>query len=128
MNSLITQGNVLKAKGEYAAAFDHQQEALEHNGDLGDMWTYANIFEAIGGLSILSSDIKRGLTLIGFAAKIREQISSPLSAAESNELQKVLQPARESLGAEAADTALAAGQSLELEGAIDLAFTLDLRQ
>jgi tetratricopeptide (TPR) repeat protein len=125
-NSLITLGNVLKSNGDYPVAFERLVEGLELNRDLDDMWMYANIFEAIGGVSTLTGDVNRGLDLIGFAAKIREQINSPLSTAENSELEKALNPAKESLGVEMVDAALTTGHALELDEAIDLALAVDL--
>lgn len=124
-NALVTMGNALRALGDYPAAYPLYQESLQINRELGDRRMLAYLFENLGQLFALQNDATRALHLVSAAATLRETMGTPLSPGEKNELDSVLEPARQALGDAAAST-WEEGRMMTLEQTLDEALLVNL--
>ena len=86
--------------------------------ELKDTWAIACFLEDIASLAVAESKSESALRLVGAAAAIRAVLDAPRSADEQARLEQVLEPARQTLGEEAAASALAEGRAMSLEQAI----------
>ncbi len=120
-NSLNNLGNVVRTQGDYDRARALYRESLTIDRELGERWAMAYLLEDIGGLAALERRPDRALRLVGAAAALREKIGAPLSAAERAKLDRLLEPARQALAADAQATAESAGRALSLDEAIEYA-------
>jgi len=121
--SLNTLADVVIDEGEFAEALPLLDESLELNRELGDQTSIAYLIEDYGGIAAAEGEAEKALQLAGFAAALRESIGAPLPPLEQARVDRMIAPAREALLEALATAAWEAGQSLELEGAIDLALT-----
>jgi predicted ATPase/class 3 adenylate cyclase len=120
-NSAITANNlanVLRAQGEYQKAHLLYVESLEISKSLGAKWAIAYVLEDIGCLSAREGNAWRALCLAGAAARLRQEIGSPLSANEQARLDATLAEARLSLSKDEQATAWEAGMKMPLEKAV----------
>jgi adenylate cyclase len=120
-NALHTLANVIRDQGDYAAARPKYDESLAILWELGERWLLAYLLEDMGGLAALQGEPERALRLVGAATALREVTGSSLSPAEQDLLEKMLVPARQSLGETAAASAEAAGRAMTLEQAVEYA-------
>ena len=120
-NALLNLGNVLRAQGDLDQARELTSESLLINRDLGDRWMLSYLLESISGLLALQQQAETALLLAGAGSKLREGIGTPLSETDQAKLDEILEPARQSLGDEAATAAWQSGRSLGLDQAITLA-------
>jgi adenylate cyclase len=123
-NALVTLGNAVRGQQDYPAAYPLYQESLQIYRTLGDRRMLSYLLENIGALLALQGDGERALQLVGAAAALRSALGTPLSTAEQAQLDEVLDPVRQTLGAAAA-SAWTTGHALALDAAINLA--LDAR-
>jgi adenylate cyclase len=114
-------GNATRDLGEVAPAGIEYLAALRTYRDVDDRWAMAFLLEDIGLLAIRSERALAGITLLGAAETIRLDIGSPRGEALDHELRSDYEFARDNLGSEQMDAALAKGRSLDLAAAIDLA-------
>jgi hypothetical protein len=75
----------------------------------------------MGGLAAQKGQAERALRLVGAAIVLHESIGARLPPAEQERLESMLEAARQSLGEEAAEAALAEGKAMSFEQAIDYA-------
>jgi adenylate cyclase len=114
-------GNAVRGQGDYETACTLYSEGLTINRDLGNRRAIAYLLEDIGCLAILQGQPERALRLVGAAEALREDIGAPLAPTEKEDLERRLAPARRALSEEAAAAAVAAGQAMSVEQAIDYA-------
>jgi adenylate cyclase len=120
-NALHTLGSVTRAQGDYPATRAVYQESLSIFRELGDKRSIAYLLEDNGALAALEQEPERALLLSCAAEALREAIGAPLSPAEKDKLQKMLEPARQALGEKGAASAEAGGRAMALEQAISFA-------
>ena len=103
-------------------------KALEYYRESIELaWTIeypALVGECLRGIAVIalaSGDARDAATLLGVFAGLVERIGAILSPAEKEELDATIAQAREALGNDAFDAALAEGCSLSLDQAVDLA-------
>ncbi len=120
-NTLTGLGDVSAELGEYEIARRYFSESLAINRELDDRLALAYLFEALGGLAATQSAPMRALRLVGAASRLRETIGAPLPPAEAYRLQGKLASARQYLGREEQEAALAEGRALSFEQAVELA-------
>jgi hypothetical protein len=114
-------GNATRDLGDAATAGIEYIAALRTYRDVDDRWAMAFLLEDIGLLAIQNERALDGITLLGAAETIRLDIGSPRGEALDDELRTRSEGARQALGVEQTDAALARGRSLELTAAIELA-------
>jgi class 3 adenylate cyclase/tetratricopeptide (TPR) repeat protein len=121
--SLNTLADVVLDEGDFRSARPLLDESLTINRELGDQTAIAYLLEDYGGLAAAEDKPERALRLAGFAAALRESIGAPLPPAEQERVNRMIAPAREALQENTATAAWEAGQTLELEQAIELALS-----
>ena len=121
--SLNTLADVVIDEGEFAEARPLLDESLEINRELGDQTAIAYLIEDYGGIAAAEGKLEKALQLAGFAAALRESIGAPLPPLEQARVDRMISPAREALSEADANATWKRGQSMELEQAIELAFS-----
>jgi tetratricopeptide (TPR) repeat protein len=124
-NALHSLANVTRDQDDYSASRAQYEESLTVLWELGERFLLANLLEDMGGLAALEGQRERALRLVGAAATLRETIGAPLSPAYQEKLDKMLEPARQTLGEEASASAEAKGKAMPLEQAIAYALQTD---
>ncbi len=124
--SLNTLADVVLDEGIFTEARPLLDESLAINRELGDQTAIAYLIEDYGGLAAAEGKPKKALQLAGFADALRASIGAPLPPAEQARVDRMIEPARESLPESLAAAEWEAGRSLKLEEAIELALTSDL--
>jgi predicted ATPase len=120
-HSTFTLGNVFRDLGEHAAAARQYVDAIHRQRDLDDRFSLTFILEDAGVLLARTGDPAAGLELLGGAEAIRNQIGSPRPPSLEAELAESYRPARETLGLEASDAAVARGRAWSYEQAVQAA-------
>ncbi len=95
-------------------------EALELHMSHGDREGVAFVLEGLTRASAPADGVL-AFRLAGAADALRETLQAPLPSAEREVLGRILAPAREAIGPQAADEALRTGRSTSFERAVDLA-------
>ena len=116
--SLNTLADVMLDIGDHAAARPLLDEALAINRELGDQTALAYLIEDYAGIAAAEARAERSLELAGFAAGLREAVGAPLPPGEQARVDRMVAPARSSLG-DAADAVWEQGRTIGLEQAID---------
>jgi tetratricopeptide (TPR) repeat protein len=116
--SLDTLGDVACDRGDYDAARGLYEESLVMWKRLGDKRKVAASLERFVGLVVAQGHPARALRLAGAAAALRETIDAPPPPSEQARLDRRLDTARQALGEEAANHALADGREMTMEQAI----------
>ncbi len=124
-DALNNLGNVARDRGDYSMAQQLYQEGLLINRELGKKWGVAYLLEDIGGLAARQGQAERALRLSGAAETLRGIIGFPLPPAEQAKLDRILEPARRTLGEEAAIAVSNEGKRMSLEEAIEYALQIN---
>jgi predicted ATPase/class 3 adenylate cyclase len=114
-------GGLARRANDLETAEAHFRSSLLIWRDLGEAHTVAQTLNGLGVLAVQRGRLNRALQLTGAATAIRANSGAPLSVRDREELDRLLAPAKEALGEEAAAAAWQAGQTLTLEAAISLA-------
>jgi tetratricopeptide (TPR) repeat protein len=120
-HSTFTLGNAMRDFGDHATAAARYAEALELQRELDDRFSLTFIVEDVGVLLAWAGEAEQGFELLGGAEAVREQIGSPRPPTLDAELAGHFAAARQALGDEAADAAVARGRAWSFEEAIDAA-------
>jgi class 3 adenylate cyclase/tetratricopeptide (TPR) repeat protein len=121
--SLNTLADVVLDEGAFADARPLLDESLEINRELGDQTAIAYLIEDYGGLAAAESNPEKALQLAGFAAALRESIGAPLPPSEQARVDRMIEPARQSLPDSGVTVEWEVGRALALEQAIELALS-----
>jgi class 3 adenylate cyclase/tetratricopeptide (TPR) repeat protein len=116
-------GILTRTEGDYDTTRELFAGALKTFRDHGDKWALAFILEDVAVLAVLVDEPAVALRLAGAGAAVREETGSPRGAADQEELDGQLAPAREALGARA-DALWEAGRLGGLDQAISAALRL----
>jgi tetratricopeptide (TPR) repeat protein len=119
--TLNNLGDMRRAQGRYAEARALYQESLATQRDIGDRWAVAYLLESFAALAADEAQPERALRLAGAAAALRATIGAPLAPAEQLQLDRLLEPPRQTLGAANAAAEWQAGHRLAIDQAIDYA-------
>ncbi|MBX0330346.1 tetratricopeptide repeat protein [Oscillochloris sp. ZM17-4] len=119
-NSLSTLANLLLHNGKLDDLPAMLRESLELNVEVGDRTAIAYCLEDYAGLAAAQGVAERAIRLASAAASLRAELGTPLPAAEQQALDRLLTPARTTLGARA-DAVWATGQVMSFEEAVALA-------
>ena len=111
------------SEGDYEATRELFAGALTTFRDHGDKWALAFMLEDVAVLAVLVDEPAVAIRLSGAGAALREETGSSRGAADQEELDGQLAPARESLGARA-DALWEAGRLGGLDDAISAALRL----
>jgi predicted ATPase/DNA-binding winged helix-turn-helix (wHTH) protein len=115
---LIGRGRAECRDGNLASAEASLVESLTIAGDLTDPHAVVEALEGFAELAVATHPAKRAATLLGAAARLREELAFPVPVHEERENQRVAAAARAALGDAAFDQAWHAGSAMELEEAM----------
>ena len=96
--TLITLGNILRAKGDVAAAHEALTEAPQLAWVVGSRLMVAAALEAQASVAVDQDKAALAVRLLGLATKLRAQMGTPLRPADQPALEAVLARARWALG------------------------------
>lgn len=116
--------NAYRGLGDRAAAAEQYVAALTADRELDFRWALSFLLEDIGVFVAQLSGGPAGFEFLGAAETLRAEIGSPRPAALEGELAGHLTGAREALGEEQAEAAIARGRGWTTDEAIDAALTL----
>jgi adenylate cyclase len=123
-NAQNNLANVLREQGDVDRARSLYAEALQTYGDIADSWALAFLFEDLAALAASTGAAQPALVLAGAAETRRVEIGTPRSPTDSEKLDAALAPAREALDEADQLAAVAKGQSLTLEAAVEEALRI----
>ncbi len=126
-HSTFTLGNAERDLGKHGAAAARYAEALQLQRDLDDRFSLTFILEDVGVLLARAGEEIRGFELLGGAEAVRALIGSPRPPTLDVELAGHFAAARETIGSEAADDAVARGRGWSFEEAVDAALSAAAR-
>lgn len=118
---LITRGDIARAEGSYAAALTSYFQCLKLWKERENTVTIGYVLDYVGRTFLQMAAAERAATLFSAAAAIREQAGAQLTDYEKASCDLAFQRCREALGDEGFDAAWAAGRTLTVEAAVDLA-------
>lgn len=117
-------GNVVRDQGDLGAAAALYAEALAGYRDRGDKWSLAFLLEDLAAFAATSGDAEPALQLAAAAEALRTEIGVPRAPGDTEQLERLLAPARAALPEDAQAAAWTAGHALDLAAAIDRAFAV----
>jgi predicted ATPase len=107
--TLADLGNLAREQRKYADADSFYRESLKTFQELEHKRGIARVLESFACCAAEKAELERALRLAGAAAALRQSVGAPLTAAEQQKLEGVLDPARQKL-------AVAVGRTAWLEG------------
>lgn len=121
-NSLADLGTIAYEQGDYPSSRTLLTESLVMRRDLADRKGIAESLEGLAGLAFALGRPAPGARLCGHAARLREEIGSPLPPRERLRYDRRIASARASIGNDVAfDLAWQEGHAMTLEQAIEYA-------
>jgi non-specific serine/threonine protein kinase len=120
--ALYHLGDVGLSQADEVAAAQRFRESLAASVELGWPWGIVSAMEGVVGLAVLHRRPHAALRLTGFTARLRKTVAIPLAPAREQVLAGRLEPTHTMLDAPALAAALAEGEALTLEQAVDHAF------
>jgi non-specific serine/threonine protein kinase len=120
-NCLANLGHAVLALGEPRRSLEYFREAIELRRALGDMLGIAECLEGFGAASAITRQSSRAARLLGAAASLRESTGAPLSAAEREQYEIIVQRIRQRLDLDVIAREEAIGGALVPAQAIDYA-------
>ena len=121
-DAMASLGHVAEAQSDVTSARQCYLESLTLRRDLGQRVALPALLEDLAGLAVHYGHHSRALTLAGAAARLRETLGAPPSAADRDRVTRWLEPMRVTLGAKSS-VAWNTGQSMPLDQA--LAYALE---
>ncbi len=109
---------VAQQQGDYDKARSLQQESLTAFQKLGEKRMITNSLEAFASLAAQEACPERSARLWGAAAVLREELGTPLAAAERKKQERLAADAQDALGEAAFAAAWAKGRAMTLEQAV----------
>ena len=116
--ALSARGRAECRDGNLESAEASFVESLTIAGDLTEPDTAAQALEGFAELAVATHAPKRAATILGAAARLREEIGLALSVREEREHKRMAAAARAALGDDAFDQAWREGSAMELEEAV----------
>jgi predicted ATPase len=123
--ALTDLGSLAREQGDFARSHDLYGESLALFKGLGHRRGIARLLGELALSAASQGKARRALRLAGAAAALREAIGAPATGSEQARLERGLQPARASLGAEPSDAAWNEGRAMPHDRALDLALQPD---
>jgi tetratricopeptide (TPR) repeat protein len=115
--ALLARGDVARAQGELANAARLYGRSLKMIVDHGMRPSVAEYLEAFAKLALAGEVPRRAARLLGAAAKLRDEIGTPVPAVEQADYDQALASARDQLGPAAFEAAWAEGRAMNWEQA-----------
>jgi tetratricopeptide (TPR) repeat protein len=118
-------GDLTRRDGDYSRAAAFYKEALAVFRKLGHRSGVARALELLACCAACQAAPERALKLAGAAAALREELGTPLSAAEREELDQILRRVRENLTAPDQAKAWAEGRAMTLDQILEYALAAE---
>jgi predicted ATPase len=118
---LITVGQITRAQGHAAQAYEVFVEALRLALALGPRLIVPAALEGLGGLAAQAGQAELSGRLLGVAAVLRAQMGTPMRPVDRAAVEHALATARAALGADAFAAAWASAAELPLDQLLDIA-------
>ncbi len=112
---LITQGRIVRAQGDDQAAYTALTEAVQLALAVGPRLLVAAALEGIAGVVAAQNQAELAARLLGAAAALRAQMSTPVRPVDERAVNQTLATAQIALGADAFAAVWEAAQELSLE-------------
>jgi hypothetical protein len=118
-------GHLALEQDEFSVAYPLLKEALAILWDAKDLWAINFVLDGLAGVAAGQGQLERGLHLAGASEALRESVGILLPPVSQAWVERLLEPARNTLGEEGCAAAWAEGREMMLERAV--AFALDER-
>ncbi|HEV3198256.1 MAG TPA: protein kinase [Bryobacteraceae bacterium] len=118
-------GDLTRRDGDYSRAAAFYKESLGVFRKAGHRTGVARALELLACCAGCQAAPERALKLAGAAAALREELGTPLSAAEREELDQILRQVRENLTAPDQAKAWAEGRAMTLDQILEYALTAE---
>jgi len=112
---LITLGQILRARGEGAAAYTALREALQFAWAVGPRLMVAAALEGVASVVATQGHAELAAGLLAAASALRTQMSTPVRPVDQADVERTLATARSILGEEAFAAVWAEAQALPVE-------------
>ena len=122
--ALALLGAIALARGDRAVAHARLTESLAVQRALGNVPGVAQVLERFVALAVAQGRMAGAVRVAGAAAALRQHGGGPITPGARAQFDRVLAPARQTLGEEAFGEAWQAGRALDLEGAITAALAV----
>jgi predicted ATPase/transcriptional regulator with XRE-family HTH domain len=116
---LVTQGNILRAQGEEAAAYEALIEALRLAWVVGPRLVVVGALEGLAVVLAQRGQAEWAARLLGAAAVSRERMGTPVRPVDRSTLEQTRETARAALDAETFTSMWEAGSREPLEQSLD---------
>jgi predicted ATPase len=117
--TLADLGNLAREQRNCSAALPLYRESLKIFQELDHKRGIARLLECCACSAAVQLQPERSLRLAGVAAALRKSIGAPLTPAEQEKLEAILEPARQALANTASATAWLEGWNMPLDRAIE---------
>jgi predicted ATPase/DNA-binding NarL/FixJ family response regulator len=114
-STLHRAAEVMAAYGRYTEAHELLRESFRCACEVGDQWRAAAVLESLISVALATGQPRQALVLSGVAARLREQLKTPLLAGEQAHLDRRLTVARAELGDQTAAEAWLQGHAMSLD-------------
>jgi tetratricopeptide (TPR) repeat protein len=120
-NALNNLGNLAREQGDYKTSVSLYRESMEINKELKAPWAISYLLEDMGSLFSLTGQPELSMHLIGAASRQREMIGAPLSPAEKEKLERVIDRVRSAIGDDRQKSNYEQGRNLPIDQVINCA-------
>jgi hypothetical protein len=117
-HALLSLGSLRRDQGDDQSALSHLGEGLDLYHAIGDRQGIAWCLEGLAGLATAAGRPEQGANFIGTAARLREEMRSPIQRWEAPTLAAIEAMTRAALGDEAFAAARAIGRATAVEDAV----------
>jgi tetratricopeptide (TPR) repeat protein len=120
--ALSELAHLLRGAGDLAEAKERYRDAIVLWQEVGQLPAVAHVIECLAYIAIAEGEVDHAATLIGAAAEARRGLDSPIKdPKELAELAEAMDRLAAAMGAQSRDTAIAAGERLNVDDSVELA-------
>jgi tetratricopeptide (TPR) repeat protein len=112
---LITLGIIVRAQGDWAAAYAAMTEAFQFAWVVGPRLMVASALEGVASVVVVQGHAEQAARLLAIATVLRAQMGTPVRPADQAAVEQTLATARSTLGDAAYASVLAEAPGLRLE-------------
>ncbi len=91
-------GVVARLNGQHTTARLLQQSSLEGHDRVGDRWRMASVLDELAAIAVATGDYRTAAAELGVADRLRDDIGTPVPAAERADRERVVRATQEALG------------------------------
>ena len=118
--ALSELAHLLRSAGDLAEAKERYRDAIVLWQEVGQLPAVAHVIECLAYIATAEGEVAHAATLIGAAAEARRGLDSPIKdPKELAEMADAMDRLAASMGAQDRDTAIAAGERLNVDDAVE---------